>query len=384
MNHPKEELLALSAGGDLPMWSAWQVRRHLRSCAACRETLEAYANLRVGLSALPAPEPPVNLAASILAGIPRFSDPAPRFSLFGRLAFGGLAATAALAAAGVLAVLVMPHQQTSLPSLVRARVAPPTPSSPYPAIETPVTTPEEAPAKSVATLVARFTTVKDAEEDRDRRYLAGFASALANSNAPRTNPVLDQWMEGLRAQDRHLPRPVVGLRAEMFRSHALPARVEVVALPGSPLEIVSAEALFAEGHLIDPVVEVRNASSRVIRDYQIVWVFRDATGAEFRGTLMAARLGAKGLGPGARAKLSETIVLEAQKNTRESALATARVFVRSATVAGSAARNEAVWVPDRTMLEARHLGEFLPLPAQTARLLDDYRRSGVQALAQLR
>ena len=67
------------------------------------------------------------------------------------------------------------------------------------------------------------------------------------------------------------------------------------------------------------------------------------------------------------------------KPTPESALTTARVFVRSATTA-----NEGVWVPARAVLEAHRLGEFLPLPAETARLLDEYRRSGVQALAKLK
>jgi hypothetical protein len=383
MNHPKEGLLALSAGGDLPLWSAWRVRRHLRSCAACRETQGAYANLRVGLSALPAPEPPVNLSAAILANGPRYSEPAPaRFALF-----GPLAATAALAAAGVLAVLVMPRQQTAGPApTTQATAVPPRikPSFLAPTVETPVPLPPEASAKAAATAqLAKFTTVKEAEEERDRRYLASFApapvNALSNNGSPRTNPVLDQWADRVRTQDRHLPQPVVGLRAEMYRSHALPARVEVVALPESPLEIVSAEALFAEGRLIDPVVEVRNSSSHVIRDYQIVWVFRDASGNEFRGRLMSWGAGAKALEPGARAKLSETIVLEADQ---KAPLATAKVFLRSATIRNG--NVETVWVPARTVLAARNLGEFLPLSAETKNLLDQYRRSGVQALLQLK
>jgi hypothetical protein len=389
MNHPKEELLALSAGGDLPLWSAWLVRRHLRSCTACRETREAYANLRVGLSALPAPEPPMHLAATILSGVPRHSEPAPaRFALF-----GPLAATAALAAAGVLAVLMLPLRHAPLPApppvaqmsqLPKPPQVKPSPLAPMAVVETPATPPEQAFAKSPETgmsQIAKFTTVAEAEEDRDRRYLAGFAVSPANGATPRTNQVLDPWLDHVRVQDRHLPHVVVGLRAEMYRSHALPARVETVALPGSPLEIVSAEALFAEGHLIDPMVEVRNASTHVIHDYQIVWVFCDASGAEFRGRLMSWGSAAKALGPGARAKLSETIVLEADQ---KAALATAKVFLRSATVGNG--NVETVWVPERTVLASRNLGEFLPLPTggETARLLDEYRRSGMKALAQLK
>jgi hypothetical protein len=228
---------------------------------------------------------------------------------------------------------------------------------------------------------AQFTTVAAAEWDRDRRYLSGFAPS-PDGKTPRTNHTLDQWAERVDAQDRHLPRPVVGLPAEMLRSHALPSRVDVVALPGSPLQIVSAEALFAEGHLIDPVVEVRNASSHVIRDYQIVWVFRDASGNEFRGRIMSWGATTKPLAPGATAKLSETIVLEAEKKkSPDAAFTTARVFLRSATTADS---NASIWVPERAALEARHLGEFLPLPTETATLLKEYRRSGVQAFAKLK
>ena len=380
MKHPNEEMLALSAGGDLPFWSAWQVGRHLRSCATCRETRDAYANLRVGLSALPAPEPPAGLPASILARVPRHGQPVPaRFA-----PFGAWAAATALAAVAVLSVLVLPVQPAPAP--IRAIAVPPqikpSPLSPAPQAEAPSTMPAEAPVKSATPEpVAKFTTVAAAESDRDRRYLEGFAPSSVNPNAPRRNPVLDQWAEKVDAQNRHLPQVVVGLQAEMLRSHALPSRVEVVALPESPLQIVSAEALFAEGHLIDPVVEVRNVSSRVIRDYQILWVFRDASGNEFRGRVMSWGATTKALAPGATAKLSETIVLEAEKKKNpESALTTAKVFLKSATMG----TNGDIWVPDRAVLEARHLGEFVPLPLETANLLKEYRKSGVQAFAKLK
>jgi hypothetical protein len=395
MNHPKEELLALSAGGDLPWWSAWQVRRHLRSCEECRDTQTSYANMRVGLSALPAPEPPADLAAAILARIPRAVDRARvRFS-----PFGALAATAALAAAGVFAVLVMPRFEAPVPVPGLAHLGPAPPVLPITSV--PASEPGSPEAsKQIVTerpqpptsQLPTFATVDEAEAARDLRYLASFAPSSPLSESPKNNPVLDQWVDRVqsekRAANRHLPTPVAGLRAEMLRSHALSARVEVISLPGSPLEIVSAEALFAEGRLIDPTVEVRNVSSRVIRNCEIVWVFRDQSGAEFRGRLMASGK-SKVLQPGMRAKLSETIVLEAEKGPERKApeLAAAKVFVRSATIGKgvtATAMNDSVWVPDRATLEARHLGDFVPLPPQTARLLDEYRKSGVQALAQVR
>ncbi len=363
MSHPKEELLALAAGGDLPFWSGFTVRRHLRQCAECRETVESFANLRVGLSSLPTPDAPAHLSAQVLAGVPRDNGTAHSPFRF----FVPLTAAAALAAAGVVTVLVLPSDKIAPPKFAGTPIKPP-----QPLVVLMVPTPELPPPAPVA----KFTTVADAEKDRDQRYLSSFAANF--DGRQRKDPALDAWEEGVRTQRRRVPLPVIGLPAEMLRSHALPAKLDVVALPGSPVEIVSAEALFAEGRLIDPTVTVRNVSNRPIRDYQIVCVFRDASGAEFRGRMMAAGAG-KVLAPGARAQLSDTIVLEPEKKKApEAALVAARVFVRSATTSDS------VWVPDRATLAAKHLNEFLPVPQETAKLLEAYRKSGVQALAQLR
>ena len=166
----------------------------------------------------------------------------------------------------------------------------------------------------------------------------------------------------------------VGPHAEILRTHALPGHVEIVALPGSPVQIVSAEALFAEGRLIDPVVEIRNAGSHPIKDCQLVWVVRDASGSEFRGSIVAAT---KPLAPGARAKYAQSIVLEPERRSAETQIAAARVFVRAASTA------DTVWVPERTALEARNLGNFIPLPADTLRVLAEYRSQGAKAFAKL-
>ncbi len=41
MKHPSEMQLALLAGGDLPAWERWRMRRHVSGCADCGGALEA-------------------------------------------------------------------------------------------------------------------------------------------------------------------------------------------------------------------------------------------------------------------------------------------------------------------------------------------------------
>ena len=43
MKHPSEQDLALHAGRDLGMLSAWRVGRHVARCGQCRQSVEAYA-----------------------------------------------------------------------------------------------------------------------------------------------------------------------------------------------------------------------------------------------------------------------------------------------------------------------------------------------------
>jgi hypothetical protein len=341
MNHPREEVLALAAANDLPLVSAWQTRRHLAHCAECRATVEAYAQMRVELSALPVPEPPADLATSILAAVPR-EERAPR----GIPWFAWAAASAVAVAAVALVTLNPAPVNVKAPPVFQVHSEPPAlavPSAPEPR-------PVPAPAPT-----SKFTTLEAAEKDRDVRYLAASAKTVDTN----------RW------ESKALP-PLVGPRAELLRTHALPGHVEIVALPGSPVQIVSAEALFAEGHLIDPVVEIRNTGSRPIKDCQLIWVVRDASGNEFRGTIVAAN---KPLAPGARAKYAQSIVLQPERRGAETQIAAARVFVRAASTA------DTVWVPERAALEASNLGGFVPLLPASVKVVAQYRSQGAKAFA---
>ena len=213
-----------------------------------------------------------------------------------------------------------------------------------------------------------FTDLNQAEAARDRAYL----KALATRQPAGVASTLERWTDTAEQQQKIQLHPLAGARAEILRSHALPGRVEIVSFPGAPLEIVSARASLSEGRLLDPSVEVRNTGARSVKDFQIVWTFRDAAGAEYRARIAVAR---RAVAPGEKAALSETLAFETGRSGPEAEIVGVRVFLRSAEFTDAQ-----IWVPERKTLEARGVGQFLPLSQESQRLWAAYRRSGVQAL----
>ncbi len=53
--HPNEAVLALFAGGDLGAWQRWRVERHVASCAACRQEVAEFSELRTAAPAMMEP-----------------------------------------------------------------------------------------------------------------------------------------------------------------------------------------------------------------------------------------------------------------------------------------------------------------------------------------
>ncbi len=358
MSHPREEWLALEATGDLSWWRAALVRRHVAACADCAVRVQEYSGLSTQLRGLPGIEPPTGLSAQVLAAVSLNHDSAiPRPRLVP--AWMALSAVAALA---LLTVGVSIELRAPIPSPVVARTRPTAPEvTARPTLETP-----RAPEPEVRPVV--FTDLNQAEAARDRAYLA----ALATRQPGSVVATLERWTDTAEQQQRTQLRPLAGPRAEILRSHALPGRVEIVALPGAPLQIVSARASFSEGRLLDPSVEVRNTGGRPVKDFQIVWTFRDAAGGEYRARLAAAR---RAVAPGQQVALADALAFETGRTGPEAEIVSVRVFLRSAEFTDAQ-----VWVPERKALEARGVGQFLPLSQESQRLWAAYRRNGAQAL----
>jgi hypothetical protein len=360
MSHPREEWLALEATGDLSWWRAALVRRHVAACADCAARVQEYSGLSTELRGLPAIEPPLGLSAQVLAAVSMNQDSAvPRPRLVPAwMALSAVAALALLVVVGVVGVELRAPIQS--PVVVRTRPTAPEVTA-QPTIET-----ARVPEPSVRPVV--FTDLNQAEAARDRAYLKTLAARQPASIAS----TLERWTETADQQQRVQLRPLAGPRAELLRSHALPGRVEIVKLPGAPLEIVAARASFSEGRLLDPTVEVRNTGARPVKDFQIVWTFRDAAGGEYRARIAAAR---RAVAPGERTSLAETLAFETGRTGPEAEIVGVRVFLRSAEFTDAQ-----VWVPERKALEARGVGQFLPLSQESQRLWAAIRRSGVQAL----
>ena len=89
MKHPNEVQLALFAGGDLPLWDRWRVKRHVSGCDVCEKEMqalrEASSEFRAASNELPkdvnwdrlAEEMTGNIRVGLAAGqaIARFDKP---------------------------------------------------------------------------------------------------------------------------------------------------------------------------------------------------------------------------------------------------------------------------------------------------------------------
>src|SRR6202789_3298642 len=70
MNHPRENDLALLAGGEAGHIRRFLLGRHVRNCADCQETVAEYRELRAGLAGVELPDLNWNfLAADMRANI---------------------------------------------------------------------------------------------------------------------------------------------------------------------------------------------------------------------------------------------------------------------------------------------------------------------------
>jgi len=105
--HPNETVLALFAGGDLGTWQRWRVERHVASCAACRQEVEEFSELRAEVPGMV--EPPeiswTRLAVEMKANI-RLGLEAGECVSAGQTENRGFFSMRALAVCGSLALLL--------------------------------------------------------------------------------------------------------------------------------------------------------------------------------------------------------------------------------------------------------------------------------------
>jgi hypothetical protein len=126
MRHPKQETLALHAGGDLGPMARWWTARHVAKCETCREDVAAYDDVRLSLPDLAevpdlqwnrlAAEIKANVRLGLAAGeCVRSAEPA----LHETVLFNRGRALVAFACAAVLVVTGMVLERP-MPSVARA------------------------------------------------------------------------------------------------------------------------------------------------------------------------------------------------------------------------------------------------------------------------
>ena len=87
MNHPRENDLALLAGGEAGRMRRLLLDRHVRTCADCREKIAGYQQLRAELAGCLDPGSE-SAGSSILAARTRWDDTDPDFQQRSGIKFG--------------------------------------------------------------------------------------------------------------------------------------------------------------------------------------------------------------------------------------------------------------------------------------------------------
>jgi hypothetical protein len=218
----------------------------------------------------------------------------------------------------------------------------------------------------------RFMTVWELEAGRDRQH---YKSVLAA-----------QGPEGLRKEILEvLSRQAERLRLDVAvsrggRATNLPAEREVqfafLRFPGAPLEPLSGLARVAGNEVHGPSVEVRNASGRAVRYFEIGWIIEDPQGKSFLAGSVSGPGTETMLGPGGRARVVQEASLRfSNEQGKPIAVKGMTGYLSQVEFADGS-----IWIPSREALRDPKLAAAGLLSAEEQRLAELYRRKGLAAV----
>ena len=207
----------------------------------------------------------------------------------------------------------------------------------------------------------RMLTVWELEARRDRKYFAGI---LATQGA---GALKDQMVTSLDRQSRQPSVQVARGRVSAME----PARTmefAFVRVPDSPVEAVSGRALVTATDVRSPRIELKNVSSRPVRQVELGWIVRERSGQEFYAAALPAKVA---LAPGETAAAPEEVSMRLTgKNGQAIAIEGLRSFVSNVEFADGG-----VWVAPRAGLEG-----LTRVSPEEERLAQIYRKKGLNAL----
>ncbi|MGO9241056.1 MAG: hypothetical protein ACLQBJ_09625 [Bryobacteraceae bacterium] len=148
-----------------------------------------------------------------------------------------------------------------------------------------------------------------------------------------------------------------------------------LALPASPVELLGGSIRLAGDEARAPHLLLRNVGSRPVRSVEVSWLVRDSHGQEYAAGTLPADVS---LAPG-----------ETRPAARDGALrfslpggAPASVLGLTGFVSSVEFADGGLWLPTRQALDNPRLRGVLPLSGEQERLVELYRRKGLEAVVQ--
>ncbi len=207
-----------------------------------------------------------------------------------------------------------------------------------------------------------------------RRDRSALLAALERGGAESLRAEMLGAMARLASQPRlevQAARPGRATALEPEHEVALAA----LALPASPVELLSGSIRLAGDEARAPHLVLRNVGSRPVRSVEVSWLVRDTQGREYAAGTLPADVS---LAPG-----------ETRPAARDGALrfslpggAPASVMGLTGFVSSVEFADGGLWLPTRQALENPRLRAVLPLSGEQERLVELYRRKGLESVVQ--
>jgi len=212
-------------------------------------------------------------------------------------------------------------------------------------------------------------TVWEMEARRDRRYY----KALLEKSGP---TVLQNQILAVLAREPE--RLQVGM--EVARGPATNVepgghdlQFAFLRFPDSPVEPSDGIAQVAGNEAREPRMDVRNRSDRPIRYLEIGWILQDQRGRDFLAGSVPARVT---LAPGQRSQVHQDAAVKFPGRPGQALSITGMTgFVNNVEFSDGA-----VWIPSRAEIQSAGLESILGPSPEEQRLVQIYRRKGLQAL----
>ena len=209
------------------------------------------------------------------------------------------------------------------------------------------------------------------EARRDRKALL----AVLDGGGP--NALRSALVDAL-ARDAAQPRLTVQA-ARSGRATAIEPEREVtlatLAIPASPVELLSGSVKIADDEARAPRVVLRNIGARPVRSVEVSWLVRDNQGQEYTAGSLPADVN---LAPGQTGTAAKEGALRfSRPDGGRASLAAMTGFISSVEFSDGG-----LWLPSRQALQTPRLRGVLAPSGEEERLMELYRRKGLDAVVQ--